>query len=115
MVETGAGPLRELDDVPRTVDVGAPVVLFRRLEVIDRGEVEDVSAAQPCLVRVAQPQRGLGDVAVDGHEPVARAEGVEEGLEALARSGPDQDEGLSVAPRQLAQEVAADEPGAACD
>src|SRR5438034_8375581 len=111
VVEARTDPLGELDDVARAVHVGSLVVGLRCLQVVHRREVEDIRATQSSLVGVAQAERRLRDVALHRLQAVAGSDGLDERFKALSRPRPDEHEGLSVAPGQLAQEVATDEAG----
>ena len=115
MVEAGAERAGQLDDLPGAVDVRALVVGLRGLEAVDRCQMEDVRPFEAGLVGRAEVQAMLGDVAVDGLESRARADGLNERFQAFAGGRPDQDERRAVTPRKLAEQMPADEPRAAGD
>mgnify|MGYP006974892093 CR=1 FL=1 len=113
-----AARLRKPDGMPRAVDVGDALLVGRRADVVDRGEVEEVRdlALEPAHVRGADAEPRTREVARNGdHLPVARtpvlAQRGELLLGALAHQHVD---GLA-ARDEVGDQVTADESGRAGD
>src|SRR5262249_52279472 len=115
VMQPGADSTSEVDDVTRAVDVGRLVLLLGRLEVVDGGEMEQVGAAHPVEVFGGPTESRPHDVADDRTQSAACTERVDERLETLPRTGPDEHIGRALAARKEAEELAPDEPGPACD
>ena len=103
--------VRELDHVLGALDVGLLRGLLVGLDVVHRGEVEEVV---DLLVEVLDAEAGLGQVAVHRHDPaLGRAEALDQGVDLAARPLADQHVDRALALQQLLDEMAADEAGGA--
>ena len=114
----GLHAVRELQRMVGADDVREILVLVRRLQVVDRREVEQVIdlAREPAQVRLGHAQVRLRKIALDRHRATrARAPEFAQCLEPLHRLRPHQHEHALAAREQALDEVAADESGRARD
>ena len=104
--------------VLRSVDVGDLLLLGARLEVVDRGEVEQVVDLALELPEVGRghAETGLGEIALDADDLlVVRAPALAHRRELLLRALAHQHVDRLAAPQQVFDEVPADEAGCAGD
>ena len=104
--------------VARAFDVGETLFLGASLEVVDRGDMEEMAdaALQARQVGLGHTEVGLGQVAGHGRQPGALArEAVPEFLESCFGAGAHEHIHRSFAREQSFDEVAADEARAAGD
>ena len=107
--------LRELDGIPRALDVGELLRLRARLEAVDRGEMKHVvdAAGHALQIRGRHPEARLRDIADDGNRPTGLdTPPREQGSDPLVRLLPDQKiHDVRLALEQLLREPRADEAG----
>jgi hypothetical protein len=104
--------------VARALDVGGLLLLGRRLEVVDRREMEEVVdlALELAQVRVGDAELRLGEVADDGDDlALVHAEALAQRRELLLRSAPHQHVDRLAALVQVGDQEAADEAGGSGD